>query len=267
MTAADFQRLYVRRGRPVLIRGLVGDWDAVREWTPGYLADCAMLWGDVEVRYRSTPDQMPRVDLARIDQGPRSLVDLLRECEASPDAGRELYVPGLDITGGDLKEDLGVPDLLSGVGVDATTAFFGRNTRCLGHYHPQGQALLCQAQGIKRIWMYPPSELRRLSLFPTWSEGFFRSQINFYGDRSAFPDLARARGQLFELHPGDALFIPLHWLHVPEGLGWSVSVTYWWRPRLAEWPLTASTLRALVGLGFKALRSRRRAESSPPPTG
>lgn len=112
--------------------------------------------------------------------------------------------------------------------------------------------------------MYPPSELTRLSLFPVWSESFYRSRVNFYGDRSDFPSLAEARGELVELHPGDALFLPLHWLHVPEGRGWNVSVTHWWRPHRRDWRMSGAAVRALAGVGFEFARRRRDAHRSGP---
>ena len=144
--------------------------------------------------------------------------------------------------------------MLSTLDIYATTIFLGRNTKCIGHFHPRTQALLCQVQGVKRVWMYPPTELKRLYLGPMWSDGFFQSQVNFYGENSLFPLVANAKGLLFELHPGDALFIPLHWLHVPEGDGWNVSVTHWWRPKLEEWTLSSATLRSLLGMSLFGLR-------------
>lgn len=257
MGADTFVREYVRTGRPVLIKGLVKDWQAVSKWSPGYLADITAAIGDREVSYRSTPEDMPRMDVSRLDQGTKSLLDILRECESSPVHGREIYIPGLNLPRSmPFAKDIGVPELISDFRIYATSVFLGRNTKCIGHYHAKTQALLCQVQGVKRIWMYPPSELKRLYPFPAWSRGFFRSQVNFYGDRSQFPLVSKAKGQLFELHPGDALFIPLHWLHVPEGLGWTVSVTHWWRPVLTEWPLNITTLRTLVGIGCEIVRQR-----------
>ena len=243
----------------MVLTGLVRDWPAVDQWTPTYLADFTAAMGDIEVAYRSTPEDMPRLDLDRVQRGTRSLSEILEECRRSPDEGPELYVPGMDLPDGiPLRRDIGRPGPLSDVDVYATTVFFGRNTKCLGHFHAKTQALLCQVQGVKRVRMYPPNQLGKVHLFPVWSESFFRSQVNFYGDRAAFPRLAHATPQLFELHPGDALFIPLHWLHVPEGPGWSVSVTHWWRPTAREWRPTAATARALVGIGCELARRKRR---------
>lgn len=256
LTEEAFDRDYLRRKRPVLIRGLASHWGALRKWSPGYLADCAASLGDLPVTVRSTPEAMATMDLSRIDRGRTSLVALLRECERSPDVGAELYVPGLPLGNALFEEDHGPLNVLASSNVFSTTLFFGRNTKGIGHYHPKSHALLCQVQGVKQIRMYPPEDLGRLSPFPAWSPSFFRSRINFYGDMSGFPKALKARSWLCELHPGDALFIPLHWLHVAEGKGWSASVTNWWRPRLLEWSPNLTTARALIGVGCMAARMR-----------
>jgi len=254
-----FLARYVRTGTPVHIKGLVRDWPAVDLWTPDFLLRQTEAMGDIQVSYRSTPSEMSRVDLNKIQQGIMSLSSILKECVRSPTDGPEIYVPGLDLPPGALlNRDLAQPALLAAREIYATTVFLGRNTKCIGHFHPKSQALLCQVHGVKRVWMYPPAELRRLNLFPVWTDGFFRSQVNFYGDLSAFPGVAKARGHLFELQPGDALFIPLHWLHVPEGEGWSVSVTHWWRPTFREWTWGLASARALFGIGFELARQLRR---------
>jgi Cupin-like domain len=253
---------YLRAGVPVQIKGLVADWPAVDAWTPGYLAGLTAAMGDLDVPYRRTPADMPWVDVERLEHGSMSLLKMLGEFERSPMDGEEIYVPGLDLPRANpLAGDIDRPALLSGRTIYATSVFLGRNTKCIGHYHAKTQALLCQVQGVKRIWMYPPAVLKHLHLFPVWSSGFFRSQVNFYGDHRAFSRVAEAAGLLFELHPGDALFIPLHWLHVPEGIGWNISVTHWWRPALREWPWSATTARTLLAIGIEGVRRLRTART------
>jgi hypothetical protein len=255
ITAEAFDRDYVRPVRPVLITGLVRDWPATGACTPGYLADYTEAVGDVDVTYRSTPDGAPSPEQQSFSQGVRSLLDILRECEASPDEGPELYIPGLDIpTGGSLIEDLGLPGLIPAGKVHGSSIFFGRNTRCVAHYHPHAQALLCQVQGVKQVWMYPPGATGRQRLFPPWSGRFFASRIDFHADGGRRLAGAAAPAQLFELHPGDALFIPLHWLHAPRGRGWSVSVTHFWPARPTEWRPDLTAAHTLAAMGFRAVR-------------
>ena len=244
----------VRANRPIAIRGLVKDWPAVNRWTAQYLADFTRGRGDLQVPHRSTPKDLARMDLARIQQGRTSLHGLLSDCAADPD-GDELYVPGMSLpASAAVTRDIEEPSLLSGLKTFGTTIFLGRNTRCIGHFHPMAQALLCQVQGVKRVWLFPPSQFGRLHLFPPWSESFYQSEVNFYGDVTPFPRLRRAKGIMYELHPGDALFIPLHWLHVPEGGGWTAAVTFWWRPGPVEWLRSAGSGRALVGIGAELMR-------------
>lgn len=257
ITAEMFDRCYVQPGRPVLIRGLVSDWPATGACNPTYLADYTEAAGDVEVIYRSTPEDAAGPDQQSFAQGERSLLELLRECEASPDDGPELYIPGLDLPAeGTLAADLRLPGLVPADKVHGSSIFFGRNTRCVAHYHPQAQALLCQVQGVKRVWMYPPRLTGRQRLFPPWSTRFFASRIDFYAEGGRRLETAAAPVQLFELHPGDALFIPLHWLHVPSGQGWSVSVTHFWPARPMEWRPNLTAVHTLAAMGFRAARRR-----------
>ncbi len=262
-----FVSRYVRTGTAVVVKGVVGDWPALRRWTPGYLADFTAAMGDIDVPYRSTPAGLPQVDMQRIERGTTSLLNVLQECARSPRDGPEVYVPGMDLPAATpLAGDIGRPEILSSVDIYATSVFLGRNTRCIGHFHPRSQALLCQVQGVKQVRMFSPEALGRLDLFPVWSDGFFRSRFNFYGDPADHPPFALAEGQVVELHPGDAIFLPMHWLHVPEGAGWNVSVTHWWRPDRQDWRISAASLRSAVGIGFEMARQRRdgrRAEGPP----
>ena len=249
-----FLHRHVRANQPIAIQGLVKDWPAVDRWTAHYLAAFTKGLGDVQVPYRSTPKDLARMDLARIQQGRTSLHGLLSECAASPN-GDELYVPGMNLPASvGLARDIEQPALLSPFRTFGTTVFLGRNTRCIGHFHPRAQALLCQVQGVKRVWMFPPSQFGRLHLFPPWSRSFYQSEVNFYGDVAPFPGVTRAKGIMYELHPGDALFIPMHWLHIPEGVGWTAAVTFWWRPGPSEWLRSAGSGRALIGVGAELMR-------------
>ena len=269
-TVEDFVRDYVRPGRPVVFRGGVKQWPAVSLWSPEYLASYVAYSGDIEVACRrrsATP--------ASADAPPppwiwarTSLRGMLEECAgAAGEDEAEVYVPGLDVSENDtLSVDLARPEMLPPGKHSRVTIFFGRNTQCNGHYHPRVQAFLCQVQGKKRVWMYPPSEVGKLYMHPVWRRRYYASQVDFYGDRSRYPRVERAKAQLFELNPGDVLFIPMHWLHVPEGRGWSVSVTHWWKPDLMEWPVNALTVRTLVGLALRAVRKaleRKRPAESP----
>lgn len=240
---------------PIVFRGLSKDWPAVAKWTPDYLRKMTAVLGEIEVGYRSTPPEMERVDLSKLQRGKVPLRQLLDECHRSPEEGEEIYISGLDLPASSaLASDIGAIPFLPPSKIRGTSIFLGRNTRCIGHYHPKAQALLCQVQGTKRIRLYAPSELEHLYLFPFWSRGFFRSQVNFYGDTRRFPRVLKATSVDIELAPGDALFIPMHWLHVPEGKGWSLSATFWWRPRLGDWNVNAASARALIGVGFEAVR-------------
>lgn len=240
---------------PILFRGLVKNWSACESWSPGRLAKIAEEMGDLQVSYRSTPEGMEEVDMQKIRSGKMSLVEFLEECARDPD-GPELYIPGLDLPPDvGLREEIGFPEWLSPTQVSGTSLFMGRNTKCIGHFHPRSQALLCQVKGRKKIRMLAPRYAKHASLFPWWSEGFFVSRVNYYA-QSPSRELERIPFQEYELDSGDALFIPLHWLHIPEGIGWSATVTHWWPASWREWPVARTSGISMLGIAGEYVRQK-----------
>lgn len=93
---------------------------------------------------------------------------------------------------------------------------------------PQVMAnILCQIKGSKRLLLFPPSDVSRLS-FPAGSS---TSPVNcFDADFVNDPNLARTHRYEAILNPGDVLYIPPLWPHAacPVG-GVSVSVNAFFR--------------------------------------
>ena len=69
-------------------------------------------------------------------------------------------------------------------------------------------------------------------LLPWYSMRGNHSRIRFDGesepDPRDFPKLAQAEMLECTLEPGEALFIPDHWMHIVEGIKENISVTYFW---------------------------------------
>ena len=87
----------------------------------------------------------------------------------------------------------------------------------------------------RRFTLFPRDQFRNLHLGPVDNTPAGRavSMVDFHN-----PDLARhprfaeamAHGQMVEMAPGDALYIPALWWHHVEGLDdFNVLVNYWWR--------------------------------------
>ena len=245
-----FNDSYARRCMPVVVRGGAQDWGAIRRWTLPYLRS---RLGDLEVPHRRTPREQPEIGVEDVHLGMTSASEVLKRC-AEPGSSEE-YIPGLNLKDcPSLGDDIAPPAFVDASRLRSVSIFLGRNTRCLGHFHPFAQAVLTQVVGEKDVDLYAPRDLGRVYLRNWYEKGFFQSRVNFHGDHEGqFPRLAEATRWTVRLRPGDQLFIPVHWLHVPTGNGMTASVTHWWRARWQEWGGPGVGARCIAGLGMMSI--------------
>lgn len=123
--------------------------------------------------------------------------------------------------------DLGDRELLASI-------WIGTRTRIAAHNDvPNNLAVV--AVGHRRFTLFPRDQFRNLYLGPidNTPAGRAVSMVDFHS-----PDFARhprfaeaiAHGQVVDMAPGDALYIPALWWHHVEGLDdFNVLVNYWWR--------------------------------------
>lgn len=103
--------------------------------------------------------------------------------------------------------------------------------RC--HYDASDN-IACVVNGNRRFITFPPDQIENLypgPLSPT-PGGQAITLADFHNpDYERFPRLkeAFAHGQVAELEPGDAIYIPSMWWHQVEGLSpFNILVNYWW---------------------------------------
>lgn len=126
--------------------------------------------------------------------------------------------------------------------------FFGRNTETALHIHTLDQAILVQVQGPKRVVLVHPDH-NRLITTNHWygSRPQYSTRYPEAGQDIAdyLEELTGSRQPEYELAPGDALFIPIHWWHWAFGEGDTLSVTTFWRAALREWHFPQPGLRSV----------------------
>lgn len=233
-------------GQPVVLRGLIRDWDVVQAGLASAREAMACLrrfYNGRPLQYSyGGPEIAGRVfytdDFTAINCEVRrgTLDELLEAIEAHLDdphpptwymasAPVDACLPGFRET-----NDLG----LAASGVHAPPrVWIGNRTIASCHYDALNN-IACCAVGRRRITLFPPEQIVNLypgPLDPT-PGGQAVSIVDF-----ANPDLARfprfrealATAQSALLEPGDAVFIPALWWHHMEGLEpFNVLVNYWW---------------------------------------
>ncbi len=122
--------------------------------------------------------------------------------------------------------------------------WLGNRSRVAAHYDlPDNLAVV--AAGRRRFTLFPPEQMHNLYMGPLdpTPAGQPISLVDFSApDFERFPRFAQAleAGEVAELEPGDAVFIPSMWFHHIEGLApVNLLINAWWRqtPEHVDSPL------------------------------
>jgi len=243
LSREEFLETYLRRNRPVVLTDVLRHWPAFEKWTPEYLKQ---VGGETEVTVHYN-DQASFFDWyvhheKRVDvKLPfRDFVDRL----LSEEDAREYYMTEYRVRtiAEALLDDLDFSDYF-----DADKEpyepmlFLGRDTMMPLHYHGKMEAFLCQLQGEKRVTLYAPKDYSNLypgkwhKRYPLFSRIDGRRILAGDVDVQRFPRFPRAEPIVIDLHPGDMLYIPLHWWHLTCAAGYQVNVSHFFRARLPQW--------------------------------
>lgn len=247
----DFEQLYVRAGKPLLLRQVNCTWPAVGKWTLSYLRERAGNCAVTVERYADSPYFRPssveRVTLAEY---------LSRVAKSnSPNSLFMSEVP-IDTELSPLRHDIKTPEFLPRRATVERKIFFGRDTVTPAHYHANNEALLCQVVGEKRVFLYSPKSFYKLMPEPWYSKYFNHSRIDF-ADVDQFRTAAmQIPAAVVTLSPGDALYIPVHWWHAVYGFDVSMSVVHFWRASLRCQRFPVPGLRSWLAIAATLLRNR-----------
>lgn len=227
---------------PIIFTDISPHWPAMHEWSFDYLKERA---GDSPVTvhydengdftrwYLNTPEQR---DDRRIPFG--EFLDL-----AQTDEGRNYYMSehSLAQISPELCKDVDLSPLVELNPPWEPMLFVGRDTCMPMHYHGSTEAALCQLIGTKKITLASPRQSPYLYSRPWYQQSPLFSRIDGRSLQSGSPDFERwpklERAQLlqFTLHPGEILFIPVHWWHLTSVPDVSVSMTTFWDSKLRRW--------------------------------
>ena len=243
---ARFESEVVPAGRPVAIRGLVGDWPSVRG------ADLIarlrrqparhpveVFIGDPKMKGRFFySDDLKGFNFERTRMPLQALLDRL---EAGGDV--PLYagaIPAPSHLPG-FAEAHPMP-LLAPDTERLTSLWLGNRSITAAHWD-LAQNLACVVAGRRRFTLFPPEQIGNLYVGPLdhTLAGQPISLVDFDApDLAAHPRFAEAmrHAQVVELGPGDALYVPsLWWHHVRSLEDVGALVNFWWRDG-PEWMVT-----------------------------
>jgi hypothetical protein len=274
VSAAQFRAEILPAQQPVVMRGLVADWPAVRAGrqsahaVANYLrgfdtgASADTMFGDPSIRGRFFyNDELTGHNFQR---RPQRIVDSLERLLAlleHPDP-ESLYVGAVptpaSMPGFTRDNTLPLAD------ASAVPRVWICNRVTVQTHYDISQNIACVVAGRRRFTLFPPEQLVNLYVGPLEFTLAGQPISMARLDQPDFEKFPRFRAALesasyAELEPGDALFVPYMWWHHVESLdAFNVMVNYWWDDT-PSWQ--GSPFEALVHaiLAVKSLPERKRA--------
>jgi ribosomal protein L16 Arg81 hydroxylase len=225
LSAEEFFTQYHRANRPVIITDGMTHWPAMLLWSPAYLRQ---MCGDVTVQVMSGREADSNYEIGceahkesirfseyidRIAQSGESNDNYLvaNNNFMSTEAGKRLFA---DIGG--------MPNFLDNRRDGFVFLWFGPAGTVTPLHHDTTDIFLCQVYGRKRVTMIPAGH-----------RPYVYNKIGVFGEVDCEnPDVRRhplyhqASKTIFDLNPGEALFIPVGWWHHVRALDVSINVSF-----------------------------------------
>jgi hypothetical protein len=267
----QFRRDIVEPCRPVILRGLVGNWPVVAAGTsPGALRDYLRQFdagGEAEAFFGAPPiagkyyysDGLGGFNFQRRRTGFGAALDAM--VSALDHLGSEsIYI-------GSLPVDDYLPGFASQNPMPLVPAppriWLGHASDISAHYDTADN-LACVVAGTRRFTLYAPDLIAGLYVGPidhTMAGQPVSLAASSPPDDAKFPLFKDVRGQALvaELGPGDALYLPKLWWHQVQSSGpLNGLVNYWWDAFAAgpDAPYTAMLL-AMIVIAERPLAERR----------
>jgi len=265
VTPGAFAKILAQATQPILLRGLVADWPAVKcglqsdEQLHAYLrafydgATVNMFSGTPEIEGRFFYNQdMTGFNFARSREKLDKVLDKLNR-QPNGAKSQSFYV-------GSTTVDNCLPGFTAENTVEfgdidpLTSIWIGNRTRIAAHYDLPDN-LACVVAGHRRFTLFPPEQMANLYPGPLdfTPAGQQISLVDFYKpDLKRYPRFKQAleSAMIVDMAPGDAIFIPSMWWHHVESLdSFNILVNYWWRKSPAYMgPPADVLLHALLSL-------------------
>jgi histone arginine demethylase JMJD6 len=220
----DLFRRYVMPMRPVVVTDAINHWRALGRWTPEFFRN---QFGSVDVTIEDKVWKLGEYIDALLRSAPDSPAPYLHNQLL------EKWIPELmaDITP--------LPSCVDPNWLDSRLFPTRESLRFLEvyiggsgarfpilHYDALHlHAWLMQIYGTKRYVVFPPEQTE--FLYPGTGEEANRSVIQDvdHPDLERFPLFAKATPTLFDLHPGETLFVPAGWWHTVKILSSSITIS------------------------------------------
>jgi hypothetical protein len=226
ITPADFKKNYLDARRPLVIKGLTGDWPARQKWTPEYLKQ--VVGKQVVPLYdNAKADPSKPINSAAAEMLFDEYIDLIM----SQPTELRIFFFNIFKQAPQLLNDVVLPKDLMGGFLESMPAMFfgGSDSVTFLHYDIDLPHIFhTHFHGRKHVILFENKWKRRLYCLPNATYALEDYDVA-NPDIKKFPTLDGVEGIEVFLEHGDTLFMPTgywHWMKYLDG-GYSLSLRAW----------------------------------------
>lgn len=243
---ADFFRLYVKRSRPVVLKGAIRDWPAVGKWSPRYLREA---FGARQVPVAETNADGHFYDAKNgFRYAQWKVSDYVAAAEGERPAAQYMSFPVSQFVP-ELLGDIRMPVYCDQSGWSHSRFWFAGPGTVTPMHRDLPENLYALVAGRKRFLFFDRRETRNMYSHSLFSKVPNESRVDpEKPDLESFPRFQRATRYECIVEAGDLLYIPSLWWHHATALETSLSINLWWADGLLAIPVRAAAL-------FGAIRS------------
>lgn len=226
ISAADFNALYLKPRRPLVIKGLTNNWPARDKWTADYLKQTVGN-KDVPLYDNSKADPSKPINSAAAHMPFNEYIDLIK----SQPTELRIFFFNIFKQAPALLNDIIIPKDLMGGFIESMPAMFfgGSNSVTFLHYDIDLPHIFhTHFGGRKHVILFENKWKRRLYCLPNATYALEDYDV-LNPDIKRFPALDGVEGQEVILEHGDTLFMPTgywHWMKYLDG-SFSLSLRAW----------------------------------------
>ncbi len=219
--APTFKKEYLKRQKPVNMKGLANAWPARTKWNIDYFL-------------KLEKNKQVRLDIGNIFQGEsdatkqtfQQFIQNLKESEsAASKTDKYLALFNIFEEFPELREDTDFSILNQFTKKDFVYGWIGPKGTVTGLHTDSANNLLAQLKGTKLVLLTEPKYTRKMYLSKKFDLAAQVSSVNINDfDETKFPRFREIPFYSMILEPGDVLFIPQGWWHYVKSLDFSISV-------------------------------------------
>ena len=226
ISRSDFKQNYLNPRRPLIIKGLTGNWAAREKWTPDYLKN-AVGSKIVPLYDNSKADPSKPINSSAAEMPFDDYIDLIM----SQPTELRIFFFNIFKQAPHLLNDISFPKELMGGFIESMPSMFfgGSNSVTFLHYDIDLPHIFhTHFGGEKHVILFENKWKRRLYCIPNATYALEDYNV-LNPDTARFPALDGVEGTEAFLKHGDTLFMPTgywHWMKYLEG-GYSLSLRAW----------------------------------------